>query len=359
MLSVNQTMPFPVRFVSQKKFLVAPLLTLAVCLPGCKNQPTNAQIDAWHQEAVTRNAQMVATHTNEAQKREWQLLIQGQTSSGKPVKLGWKDLKALATTHVLTPLPFKKVDNTNTSLDFRGVKVSTLLDKFGVAPDVTDVTFVAYDAYWQTLKLADLQNYPIAIALERNGKPIARPDGGPLFLVFPHAQYPETQKKFDERYWVYYVTNMIIGTEPASVRVTIPAKSDRLLDSAALNKLPQVSLETLVAYKIGWPNTKVKLQGVRVRDVLAAAGVQIPAKGFIIVRGKPPVYHDPASPIRLTAESIQNCDILLATRWGNDNQPIPAKIGGPVTLAFPPTCPFLSGKQRWVTFVEDLEVVTP
>ena len=342
------------RSTLSKNFLVTQLVTLAVCLPGCTNQPTDAQLDVWHKEAVARNAQMVATHTNEAQKREWQLVIEGQTTTGKAVKLNWRQLEPLATTQVLSASPFKKADPTNTLIDFKGVKVSTLLEKFGAAPGVTTVTFVAYDAYWQTVKLADLRRYPIIFALERNGKPIARQDGGPLFLVFPHHQYPETQKKFNERFWVYYVTNMVIGTEPVLVRV-----GDRQFDLAALNQLPQVTLQTFVGYKIGWPNTQVKLHGVRVRDVLTATGVQLPTNGGVIVRGKPPVYRDPANPIRLTAASVQACDILLVTRWGENNQPIPAKLGGPVTLALPPNCPSLSGKQRWATFVEELEVVAP
>lgn len=342
------------------KFFIPCLVTLIIGITACTNYPTDAQLSEWHKEAVARNAQMMAVHAKQAKEREWKLVIQGQTKSGESVRLSWQQLQTWANMRVRTRSPFK-TSQIEGILDFRGIPVSTLLDKF-VADRNSEVTFVAFDAYRATISLEDLRRYPITLALEKNGKPISRSEGGPLFLVFPQTQYPELQKKYQEGFWVFYVTNMIIGTEPAILYV-----GGRALDLIALDKLPQVTIEEGVGYSMAWPSGKVKLHGVRVRDILSAAGVKLPSNGAVVVRGKAPIYRDDANPVRLGANVINTCDILLATRWGSDRQPIPAKMGGPLTLAFETTCQSDKGdrgvltppEQRWVTFVEELEVAAP
>lgn len=340
------------RKVSTVNFFITQLMTVTICLSGCTDFPTNRQLEAWRSEAMTRNAQMVATHSKQTEQLTWELVIQGESKTGKPLRFSWQQLQALATTHVKTSDP-NHTSDIKEILDFRGVLVSTLLDKFGKT-DSTEVTFIAADAFQATISLTDLRRYPIMIAVERDGKEISRSDGGPLYLVFPHTQYPELQLKYTDKFWPYYVTHMIVGTEPIRVRV-----GGREFNSADFDNLPQVTLTEPVGYKMGWQSGKVRLQGVRVRDLLASAGVKLPANGSVIVQGTPLIYQDPKKPVRLSYQEINNCDVLLATRWGENQQPIPASLGGPVTLAFPSNCPSASAEQPWVSFVDQLKVTTP
>lgn len=317
---------------------------------GCSDQPTDAELEKLRQEAIAKNQVIKARLEQNRTKLNWPFTVEGQTTIGKPIPLSWSKLESLATTSVWTTDPHH-TGEPKAILHFRGVAASKLLNEFGVAPNVTDVTFIAYDAYRATVSLSDLRQYPIILALERNHKDIARSDGGPLYLVFPQSQFPQLQKKYPDRFWSFYVTNMVVGTEPIKLQV-----GQRVFDAAALNKLPQLTIEEPVGYRIGWPAGKVKLYGVRLEDVLAAAGLELPQQGGIIVRGKSPIYHDPAHPIRIEAVDVKRCDILLATHWGDDRKPIPAKMGGPMTLAFSSTCQTPSDNRRWVTFVEKLEV---
>jgi hypothetical protein len=144
---------------------------------------------------------------------------------------------------------------------------------------------------------------------------------------------------------------MVVGTEPIRLKV-----GSRLFNAAALEKLPQTTIEEAVGYRIGWPANQVKLHGVRVRDAIASAGLTLPQNGGIIVRGKSPIYRDLANPISLKASDVKRCDILLATHWGDERLPISAEMGGPVTLALPSACQDQSDERHWVTFVEELEV---
>lgn len=321
-------------------------------LTGCNNQPTDANLEQLRQEAVAQNAAMVALQAKKQTAKDWQFVVQGQTATRKPLILNLSQLEDLATTSIWTKEPHNTTySNPNTIFHFRGIAISKLLQQVGVAPNVSDVTFVAHDAYRVTISLADLKKYPIIIALERNKQKISRSDGGPLYLVFPYSQYPQLQQKYPDRFWAFYLTDMVIGTEPIDLKV-----GKRRLNASALNKLKPITLEETVGYRIGWPVSKVKLSGVRVRDVLNAAGISVPQGKAVIVRGKSPIYRQTTKPIRLEASDLDRCNIILATHWGNNRQPIPAKMGGPVTLALSTACKTQSDDRRWVTFVESLEV---
>lgn len=339
---------------TQKTFKSVPLafalFNTIACLSGCSNRPSKAQLDTWREEARSQNAAIAALRDTDSSQRDWQFAIQGETTTGKRVQLSLSQLKALATTSVWTKEPHN-TKNPNAILHFRGVAVSTLLDKVNVAPDVNEVTFVARDGYRATVSLADLRQYPIIIALSRNNQKISRSDGGPLYLVFPHTEFPQLQEKYPDRFWAFYLTNMILGTEPIRLQV-----GKRTFDATALEKLPQVTIEATVGYRIGWPVGKVKLHGVRLGDVLTAAQLTLSPNSAVIVRGKSPVYRDPTHPILLKASDLKKCDIVLATHWGDDRTPIPARMGGPVTLAFSSECQTQSDTRHWVTFVEKLQV---
>lgn len=318
-------------------------------LTGCSVRPTNSQLETWRQDAISQNSKMKALQAHQT-KRDWQFTLQGQTATGKPVQLSLAQLEVLAKASIWTREPHN-TKNPKEIVNFRGVAVSNLLDKFGVAPEVTEVTFVSYDGYRATVNLSDLRQYPIIIALERNNQLLSRSDGGPLYLVFPYTQFPQLQQKYPARFWAFYLTDLVVGTEPIRLQV-----GERVFDAAALAKLPQVTIEENVGYRIGWPVGKVKLYGVRLRDALAAAGIAPPQGGAVIVQGKPPIYRSSANPVSLEASDVNRCDILLATHWDNDRKPIPAKMGGPVTLALSSVCQKQSDERRWVTFVEKLEV---
>jgi hypothetical protein len=93
-----------------------------------------------------------------------------------------------------------------------------LLDRVGVQAGATEVTVVAADAYYATMPLKDFVSQKGLLAIEENGKPIRRTDGGPLHLVFDHDDSRQ-QSKAVRNEWVYYVTHLIVGTEPIRLKI--------------------------------------------------------------------------------------------------------------------------------------------
>ncbi|AFY32038.1 molybdopterin-dependent oxidoreductase [Calothrix sp. PCC 7507] len=335
-----------------KNIAFAPLVTAILYLGGCVNHPTDAQLEVWRKEAIARNAEIVANHAQKTQQHEWNLLIQGETAIGKSVTLNWQQLQALATDHVKTINPLDIVNPGEVS-DFRGIQVSKLLQQHGVTTKVTEVTFVSFDSYYVTISLQNLLAYPIMLAIAKNGNSIKRDQGGPIYLVFPYTQYPQLKQNYNDSAWAFYVSNIVVGTEPVQVTV-----GKRKFDLASLDQLSQITINQTVGYRGTWPSGKVKIHGVRIRDVLALAGTQLPERGKVIVHGKAPTYQNDTNAVLLPASDVRNCDILLATRWGDDRKLIPARMGGPVTLAFSSECQAQTSPPRWVTFVEEL-IATP
>jgi len=346
------------------------LLILSCCLvlglTNCQELPSERQLDQWQHQAITLNQSItktIADQNRTNQDQEWQLVIQGQIQqSQQNLTLKLSDLKKLPSQEIKTREPHNTEDIAAIKT-FKGVTVASLLAKSGVAAEVKEVTFLSSNNYRVTVELEDLRNYPILLAWDRDAQPLTRSQGGPLYLVFPYTDYPELPAKYSDAYWAFYVTDMVVGNEPINLKVDSKPYDvgSRSFDRASLDTMPQTTITESVGYKLGWPAGKIKLRGVRLRDLMAQANLNFSDRGRMIVRSKSSLSSDRSEPVQLSAAEVVNCDIILATKWGEQEQPIPSKMGGPMTLAFSSNCQnnvTLSPKnnQHWATFVERIEV---
>lgn len=326
------------------------LAVALVVLGSCAQGPSSAELERLRAEAAAANAVALAAHADEAAAEPGRTLtVAGQLGSPSAT-LDWAALDAIATAHVKTVNPQNPTERARV-IDFRGVLASELLDRFAAAPEAREVTFVALDGFRSTVEQASLRRFRVLLAVAADGRPIDRAAGGPIFLVFPHSETPETVALFPDRFWSFYVTHLIVGTEPARLRL-----GERVLDAAALAGLPATALDGPVAWKVNWPSTPVHVRGVTVTAALHAAGLTVPAGGRVIVRGKASIHREAADPIVLAAADLERCGFLLVTHWGQDDAAVPARLGGPIALAVPPACGARYGDRYWIPFVEELIV---
>jgi hypothetical protein len=310
---------------------------------ACDSRPKDADLDRLRREANAENERRLAARPGSSDET-WSLVVEGQTRRGRATVF-LPELLALATAHVMAPWDRETPD---VDVDYRVVPAATLVERVGVASGVSDITFVAADGHRSVVKLVDAQRYPIGLAVEGDGKRLTRETGGPLFLVFPARAYPEL-RSYGGTSWVFYVTHMILGTEPAKLHV---AESD--LDAAALDRLPQQTATVTSRNGVGWPTDPVSLQGPSVTEVWASAHGSLGADDELVVDAKPLVWREAGRQPRFSADDLRQCAPLLATHWGDHGAPIPASMGGPVILAFPTDCPQHHDDQRWPTFVQGL-----
>jgi DMSO/TMAO reductase YedYZ molybdopterin-dependent catalytic subunit len=203
-------------------------LFLVAGLTGCQSQASNEQLDQWRKEAIEENNRLIQVNTSGLSK-DWKLTIQGEIQ--KPVTLNWTQIEQLATTQLITQEPHS--NSQKKLIEFRGIPVKNLLEEAGVQSGVKDVTIVASDAYYSTMPLNQLITQQSLLATLKEGNPIRRNEGGPLYMVYfnnPNINPNAT----DQQHWVYYVTHLIIGTEALRLRIGF----NKLLERADLEKLP-------------------------------------------------------------------------------------------------------------------------
>lgn len=323
---------------------------------GCSNRPSDAELDRLRAEAEAADktarsaAQLASPRTNEPGHT---LTVSGQIT--KPgATLSWIDLQRLGQTHVQTinvQNPDKKAPT-----DFRGVLVRDVLDQFGASSDATEATVVAIDGFRATVQIADARAFRMLLAIEADGAPIPPSSGGPIFLVHPFSENgPELRTNYPDRFWSFYVTHLIVGTEEPRLVIKSKIRGEHVLDAAALAKLPRDTLSVAVSWKVEWPPEAVHLRGVKLVDALTSIGVTLDPDDEIIIRGKAPIHDDPGKPIKIPASELGRCRPLLAMQWGPEERPITARQGGPIALALMPCGD--AYKDAWVTFVDEIEVI--
>ncbi len=322
---------------------------------GCSSRPSDDKLEQLRLEATAANeaARSAARLATPASGEPGHTLtVSGQiTSPG--ATLTWPDLQRLGQTHVEThniQNPDKK-----TPTDFRGLLVRDVLNQFGAAPEATEATFVAIDGFRATVQIADARAFRMLLSIEADGAPIPRSSGGPIFLVHPISENgPELLARYPDRFWAFYVTHLIVGTEEPRLVIKSRSRGEHVLGRAELEKLPREALHVAVSWKVEWPSEAVHLRGVKVVDVLASIGVNLDPDDEIIIRGKAPIHRDPVKPIKIPISELGRCQPLLAMQWGPAEKPITARQGGPLALALPCGDKY---KDSWVTFVEEIEVV--
>jgi len=324
-------------------------VALLTIVAACARGPSDAELDRLHAETIAANtAAMAANHTQAHADPGFTLAVSGRIA--KPgATLAWAEVEKLATTKVATIHP----QNPTTPMAFEGVLVRDLLDRFGAAADSDEVTLVSLDGFRATVKLADARANRMLLAIRADGAPIPQEHGGPIYLIHPWSEAPAMKEAYPDRFWAFYVTHLVVGTELPHLVI-----AGHELDGAALAAMPKSAFDGPIGFKVEWPSDAVHLGGVRLVDAIAAAHVALPPHGKIVVHGKAHVHDDPAQPIEFLVDDLERCKPLLGLRIGLDEAPITARLGGPIVLAFTP-CGDRYTSRHWVTFVERIEVAPP
>jgi DMSO/TMAO reductase YedYZ molybdopterin-dependent catalytic subunit len=152
------------------------------------------------------------------------------------------------------------------------------------------------------------------------------------------------------RFRIYSVTGSLPRRTDAAYRLTVAGLVDQpttlTLDDVR-QRLPQVALTRDFQCVTGWRVEDVLWAGVRLRDVLAAAGLQQAATG-VVFKSFDGTYSE-----TLTMDQAQRDDVLVAhTLLG---QPLSREHGGPVRLYVAPMYGYKSLK--WLDRIEVVNAV--
>ena len=320
------------------------LATLAL---ACSTRADPTWMQAELDRAHARDREARAAHVDDDERAHWALELVGPTGTSESIP--FRALAALPRTEIDTVEPDEAAHDD--VVHFSGVRVLDLVRRAAGGESAPEVTIVASDGFRATVSMDDVRLFPILLAMDANGAPLGRDHGGPLYSVFPFSGSPELAQRYTSSSWVFYVTHLLVGTAPPALRV-----GTRELGAAALAALPTTSISAVVGYRTGWPSEPVALQGVRVRDVLASAGVALGDGDHVRVLSRALITRGEERPTRISARDVLDEDVILALRYGPGADPIPSRLGGPTALAFPSEVGAHLTDHDWLTFVDGLVV---
>jgi hypothetical protein len=106
------------------------------------------------------------------------------TNAGGEARFDRAMLLASGSDELRTATPFTDGEST-----YSGVRLSRLLDLVGAAG--TQLKSRALNDYEVTIPVAEVRDYPVLLALDRDGQPLSVRERGPLWVIYPWSQYPE------------------------------------------------------------------------------------------------------------------------------------------------------------------------
>jgi len=322
------------------------LASIAWVTCACDRPADPAWIAARLAEAHARDTTERAAHAADDERASWTLEIVAPSGHREPVP--FRTLAELPRTEVSTTEPDEAEHAA--LIRFSGVRIADLVQRTEGAEHAPDVTLLASDGFRATIQMQDVRRFPILLAMDADGVPLGRDHGGPLYSILPITEHPDLGERYTSSAWVFYVTHLVIGTPPASLRV-----GDREIDAGALASMPTASLSAVVGYRTGWPSEPVLLHGVRLRDLLA--GLPLAPTDRVRVMSRALITRGSERPTLIEAADVLGQDVILALSYGESHEPIPSRLGGPITLAFPTTVAEHLTDHDWLTFVDELAIV--
>lgn len=134
---------------------------------------------------------LTAEVTPEVDTSSWSFTIEGLVT--RPTTWTWEEIHALAPStfhgdiHCVTT--WSKLGVT-----FSGVSVDTLMEIAAVEPTATHVLAYSHSGYTTNLPMVDVTGGKAWVVWEFEGKPLARPHGGPARLLVPHLYFWKSAK---------------------------------------------------------------------------------------------------------------------------------------------------------------------
>lgn len=111
---------------------------------------------------------------------------------------------------MLEALPMTKFESetpwTDGLVEWEGVRLSDFLDYVGAESDQFEAT--ALDGYEIVFENIDLDKYPVILALRQNGQPMSVRDLGPIWIMFPFADYPELNVHYNRALCIWQLIEM-------------------------------------------------------------------------------------------------------------------------------------------------------
>jgi hypothetical protein len=128
----------------------------------------------------------------------------GIDNGGGQARLDRELLLGMGTSELTTSTPF--TDGVST---FVGVLASRLLDRLEATG--TELRTLALNDYQVTIPIPEVREFPILLALDRDGHPLSVRERGPLWVIYPWTQHPDLDDRLRRQRSIWQLTRIEVA----------------------------------------------------------------------------------------------------------------------------------------------------
>jgi hypothetical protein len=182
-------------------------ITLSFCciffalLAACGSTPTNSDpVYKKVGDATLKSGDAIPAPTDEVVLTVSGAI--GTTNAGDTIEMDLPTIESVGLVDYTVNDPFE-----NRTVTYRGVLMSDLLKLWRVSSSATTLHMVALNDYSVDVPLADIQKYPIILALQADGQYMPVATRGPAMLVYPYDHF-EFDKAIYNDYWIWQIKSI-------------------------------------------------------------------------------------------------------------------------------------------------------
>ncbi|KQA23575.1 oxidoreductase [Vibrio metoecus] len=125
------------------------------------------------------------------------------THQDQTVSATYQELLARSDLTIVTETPW-----TQGNTEFKGISAQAILAWMGVKQ--ADLKVIALNKYWAVIPYSDIEKYNPVFAIQKNGKPMAIRDRGPVWSIYPLSSSGELNNEVLHSRMVWQISNIEI-----------------------------------------------------------------------------------------------------------------------------------------------------
>jgi len=119
------------------------------------------------------------------------------------VSATYQELLARSDLTIITETPW-----TQGNTEFKGISAQAILAWMGVKQ--ADLKVIALNKYWAVIPYSDIEKYNPVFAIQKNGKPMAIRDRGPVWSIYPLSSSGELNNEVLHSRMVWQISHIEI-----------------------------------------------------------------------------------------------------------------------------------------------------
>jgi hypothetical protein len=240
-------------------------------------------------------------------------------------------------------------------MKYGGVLLSEIWKLCGGTEQSTDAILTAKDGFTVYVAKADLDKWPILVALQLGGRDLVDEQGGPAKLAFP----AEAGGTYTDAQWMWYIQTIQLGKRPkplAAPKGDVLLTVNGMVDLANVDGTCQLDAANIKKYlkeftlDDPWAGKGQQYSGILLSEIWKRCGANYQATTAILVA-------EDGYQVNISKDDLQKWPILIATQLAGKD--LVKEQGGPAKLVFPAEAGEKYDQDQWMWYVKTVTFAKP